>query len=490
MQSTAEVLGFLANNPPPLSPLHAIPVISIAPQSLASLSRVLNRLRAFFRTKLDIQSVFDTTFARHLALTEHVKEFQERRKMHSASNPQLPMLASACPGWVCYAEKTHAEMLPFMGNTKSPQQVMGTLVKKWMGSKFSKTPDKIYHITIMPCYDKKLEASRKDFYDEIYSTRDVDCVLTTGELEKLMCDRGFNLRLPVLNEDQPLPSTPDNIPDLIQHAGSSSGSYLQQLINSLSSDILNPIVGTRRIRSDYEEHTLTNADTGEIVFRGAKCYGFRNLQNIVRKVGKDNGLAVGRGAAAGRMRGRSTGGPTLRAIARKRAIARAGGDDAAATEGSDAPRGYDYVEVMACPGGCVNGGGQLKPAKQNVNQNDVLLDSEGFSRDWELAGARVDMTPGEGMMASERWGDKDWIKRVEDAYWRDYPTPPVTPPQSVCSDDRGALSNAPETYTSADELAEHVLEGLTHGDEVRRKDLFRTQYHAVESDVIGLAVKW
>ena len=52
---------------------------------------------------------------------------------------QLPMLASACPGWVCYAEKTHSEMLPFISRTKSPQQVMGTLVKNWLGSKWGKT---------------------------------------------------------------------------------------------------------------------------------------------------------------------------------------------------------------------------------------------------------------------------------------------------------------------------------------------------------------
>src|SRR5260370_38305268 len=184
MQSTAEVLSFLENNPPPSSPDHSTPVISVAPQSLASLSAsisssdgpaislraILSRVRAFFRTKLQISYVFDTTFARHLALMEHVNEFQERWQSHSSSNPQLPMLTSAFPGWVCYAEKTHAEMLPFMGNTKSPQQVVGLLTKRWMGPKCSNTyanpfinqdlfthschrPDKMYHVAVMPCYD-------------------------------------------------------------------------------------------------------------------------------------------------------------------------------------------------------------------------------------------------------------------------------------------------------------------------------------------------
>lgn len=65
-----------------------------------------------------------------MALQEHIREFLERKK-----DAKLPMLASACPGWICYAEKTHAEMLPFIASTKSPQQIMGTLVKTWMGMK-------------------------------------------------------------------------------------------------------------------------------------------------------------------------------------------------------------------------------------------------------------------------------------------------------------------------------------------------------------------
>lgn len=73
---------------------------------------------------------------------EHVNEFHDRKQASAASGGveggQLPMLASACPGWVCYAEKTHAEMLPFISRTKSPQQVMGTIVKEWLGPQWGK----------------------------------------------------------------------------------------------------------------------------------------------------------------------------------------------------------------------------------------------------------------------------------------------------------------------------------------------------------------
>lgn len=152
-------------------------MISISPQSLASLAaaasassstpssstsqhptpkQILHRVREFCIQALGFTSVFDTTFARHLALREHVAEFEERwnsaedggggsegavngRDDNIGEKPQrLPMLASSCPGWICYAEKTHSEMLPFISRTKSPQQVMGTLVKNWMGAKWGK----------------------------------------------------------------------------------------------------------------------------------------------------------------------------------------------------------------------------------------------------------------------------------------------------------------------------------------------------------------
>lgn len=138
LQSHIEVLSFLSANEK-----RAIPVMSIAPQALASLAaslpkpttlrQVLHRVRAFCTQVLGFVHVFDTTFARHVSLKEHVKEFEERR-----AQGNLPMLASACPGWICYAEKAHPGMLPFIAKTKSPQQIMGTLVKKWLGEKWGK----------------------------------------------------------------------------------------------------------------------------------------------------------------------------------------------------------------------------------------------------------------------------------------------------------------------------------------------------------------
>ncbi|KAJ3558167.1 hypothetical protein NM688_g1082 [Phlebia brevispora] len=315
MQSHTEVLNFLANNPEDICVSHKVPVISIAPQSLASLAasvssssttpvtqrQILRRVEAFCKTVLGFAHVYDTTFARHIALLEHTREFAERKN----GGGQLPMLASACPGWVCYAEKTHAEMLPFISRSKSPQQAMGSLVKEWMAVKWGKRH--VYHVTVMPCYDKKLEASRQDFFNDVYSTRDVDCVLTTGELDLMMREKGWDISSAVPGEnDEHVPSVPTpqdgygptvdiRLPELVSHAGTSSGSYLQTLIASITENAAQPLeLDIRSMRSsDYEEYILTERESGKVVFRGAKCYGFRNLQNLVRKVGRDAGVHNG-----------------------------------------------------------------------------------------------------------------------------------------------------------------------------------------------------
>ena len=106
------------------------------------------------------------------------------------------MLTSACPGWICYAEKTHGNfILPYISKVKSPQTVMGTLVKNKMSQKYGVTPDRIYHMTVMPCFDKKLEASREDFYNDVYKSRDVDLVITSLEIEGMLQEKEKNIHL-------------------------------------------------------------------------------------------------------------------------------------------------------------------------------------------------------------------------------------------------------------------------------------------------------
>lgn len=380
------------------------------------------------------------------------------------------------------------------------------------------SPDQIYHVTVMPCYDKKLEASRQDFYSEAYATRDVDCVITTGELQLLMQEKGWDLSVPVPDENVPQrhdvgaalgpeaavedrrPASGRGtgaadlaFPELLIHPGTSSGSYLHSVISNLiatAADSGALELATKTVRTaDYEEYTLTDRVTGEVVFRGAKCYGFRNLQNVVRKVGRNAGVQVGRGAA-GRLAGAG-----LRARGRAVRKGAAGAEGAA----QDESRGYDYVEVMACPSGCVNGGGQLRPVQAAAGRS---ADEEGFARNWAETGVKMDFDePLPAAPVGPKWGDREWTRKVEAAYWRTFPTPPPTPPAD------GAPIGTGQTFEAADRFAGRVLvettkpgetvqEGVkwtTKLDEVaeaRRQQLFRTQYRAVESEVVGLAVKW
>ncbi|KAI0256089.1 iron hydrogenase [Lactifluus subvellereus] len=569
LQSHTEVLTVLTANPSSGTPGHRIPVLSIAPQSLASLAaafspaisgapvplaRMLRRVRAFATRILGFAYVYDTTFAREIALREHVREFFERKERAAGgSSGALPMLSSACPGWVCYAEKTHGEMLPFIAATKSPQQVMGTLVKEWLAPHYwDKHPNEVYHVTVMPCYDKKLEASRSDFHNELYATRDVDCVLTTGELLLLAREHDVDLSLPVPDEDTPrsLSSAFESdtatpvLPDLLTPPGSSSGSYLHSLMLAVARTYPHPLtLESKALRSaDYVEHTLRDSSSGATVFRGATCYGFRNLQNVVRRVGRAAGVQVGRGAA-----GRLVGG--LRSGGANRASATTAGGNGTSASSAAA---YDYVEVMACPGGCVGGGGQLRgPEKKKrgptTRTTTSAADAEGLARDWAAEGVHADPgqegpprgTAGARPEAAETpWGTRAWTREVEHAYWggpapeQALPTPPASPkpraspspPGAGCGASAGAAERGHHAGGPALDLGSNLewvealvvrvlrellpLCALQARDEAgsgaglemsvamddtaeaRRRGFFRTQYRAVESEVVGLGVKW
>ena len=185
-------------------------VVSIAPQSRASLAYAAGlstldaakRLTGFFKA-MGVARVYDTTAARDFSLLEAREEFVERFRASKAANDNqnnqnnqnnatpnpLPVLASACPGWVCYAEKQSPAVLPHISHVKSPQQIMGTVVKRRVAAALGLDPGAVFHVAVMPCYDKKLEASREDFREgegDVAPVPDVDCVLTTGEVAELL----------------------------------------------------------------------------------------------------------------------------------------------------------------------------------------------------------------------------------------------------------------------------------------------------------------
>ncbi|XP_074613137.1 putative cytosolic Fe-S cluster assembly factor v1g210509 [Acropora palmata] len=316
-------------------------IVSISPQSRASvavkfklgLTETAQKLTKFFKD-LGVQHVFDTTFSRDFSLAESQREFVERLKnFQDGEKNAIPMLASACPGWVCYAEKTHGSyILPYISTTKSPQQIMGSLVKNYFATSLAKSPDQIYHVTVMPCYDKKLEASREDFYNDIYRTRDVDCVISTVELEKMFEEKGVNF-MELENTELDIQFSSVCGDELLSHSGGGSGGYLEHIFTYAAKECFEKTVSDIKYKTlrnkDFKEVTLQVDGKDELKF--AAAYGFRNIQNLVQKI----------------KRGKSP---------------------------------YHFVEVMACPSGCLNGGGQIRPgdgqsSKELISTLDELYNS-------------------------------------------------------------------------------------------------------------------
>ncbi|EPB83346.1 hypothetical protein HMPREF1544_09879 [Mucor circinelloides 1006PhL] len=395
---------------------HRTIVISISPQSRASLAakyqltplQVHRKLVYFFKHFLGAHHVFDTSFTQDLSLVESAREFVDRFKRYMQNGAPIhpvPMLASSCPGWVCYAEKTHGEVLPYITAAKSPQQMMGSLVKDYFAKKSGLTPDQIYHVSIMPCYDKKLEASRPDFFLEQYNTREVDCVLTTSEIDKMLIEQNLDFRQmtespidDMFNKVGIDPAT--QIETVYGVSGSSSGGALEYIFATAAKELFNihnvpadplhmasanVIVKTGK-NADVKEYMLV-AEDGRVLLRFATAYGFRNIQNVVRKIKTGN-------------------------------------------------TNFHYIEVMACPGGCANGGGQLTPAA--VESEQVV-------------------------------NAKDWVGHVENIYKSS---------QGVKPEDNQVIK---DLYN----------EWIGDPSSERAHQLLRTQYHAVTQNLGNpLATKW
>ena len=340
--------------------------------------------------------VVDTNKMRETCLVLGAEEVAE--SLRNKSTPR-PVLTSACPGWICYAEKTHPHVLPHLSKLKSPQALTGTLLKSSLSKTLGIHPSQIWHLAVMPCFDKKLEASREelthrywqpdDIIDEINNpVRDVDCVITARELLSLAQTRDIQLSsLPLrpLNSQHQIPF-PDK--QIAQHlfpkprrrraqsqsptAGTSGGYLYHILLSQQSSHPGSTITIQRGRNADVIDYTLVSP-TGATLFKAARYYGFRNIQNLVRKL---------KPAKASRMPGA--------AVKMKPKAKGASGTDLA------------YVEVMACPGGCTNGGGQMR--LEDVAE--VLPLTRGEEVDNKVAALK-------GPAQSQ----KEWLGRVDEAYF-------------------------------------------------------------------------
>ena len=252
--------------------------------------------------RLGFDKVFDTDFAADLTIVEEANELVERIK----NGGVLPMITSCSPGWVKFCEYYYPDMIDHLSSCKSPQQMAGAVIKTYYAEKAGIDPKKIVSVSVMPCTAKKFEIGRED--QSAAGVPDVDIAITTRELSRMIMRAGLNFNaLPDEEFDNPL--------------GEDTGAAV---IFGATGGVMEAAL---RTANDW----LTGKDNTDIDFTALR--GTAGLkQATVNIAGNDIKVAVASGAAAAKV-----------VMDRMKA---------------GNPDGWTFVEIMGCPGGCVNGGGQ------------------------------------------------------------------------------------------------------------------------------------
>lgn len=250
---------------------------------------------------LGFDAVFDTDFAADLTIMEETTELIERVK----KNENLPILTSCCPGWVKFFEHQFPDLIHIPSSAKSPQQMFGAIAKTYYAAKQGIAPANLTVVSVMPCLAKKYEASREEFARD--GVRDVDVVISTRELAGMIKEAGIQFsELEESEFDNPL--------------GESTGAAV---IFGATGGVLEAAL---RTAADW----LTGKDLEEIDFEAV-----RGLSGIKEASVDVAGMKLKVAIASGLGNARKL----LERI-------RSGKAD------------YHAIEIMACPGGCLNGGGQ------------------------------------------------------------------------------------------------------------------------------------
>jgi len=259
--------------------------------------------------KMGFDHVFDTTFSADLTIMEESAELIDR----VSNNGSLPMITSCCPAWVKYAEEFAADFIPNISSCKSPQQMLGAVIKSYFSKKQGIKPEDIYSVSIMPCTAKKFEAQREDMTHNGIS--DVDAVMTTREFAQLIKMYGIDMH-------RMEPQMADSPHGVRSSAGKLFGA---------SGGVMEAAIRTAYFKLTGEE--LVN-------FKVNAVRGLDGRKETKIKVGDlEIGVAVVSGLENARI--------LLDEI-------RNGKDD------------IHFIEVMACPGGCIAGGGQHIGAEEEA----------------------------------------------------------------------------------------------------------------------------
>lgn len=255
--------------------------------------------------------VFDTNFAADLTIMEEGNELLERIK----SGKPLPMFTSCCPGWVDYCEKKYPDLIPHLSSCKSPQEMQGAMIKTYFAQKNNLKPEEIYNVSIMPCTAKLYESTRD-------GSKNYDQVLTTRELAMLLKEAGIDFAN--IAEDKA-----DSIMGTYSGAGTIFG---------VTGGVMEAAVRTAYFLTEKKElgpieykdvRGLAGTKLAEVTLGG------KTLRiMVIHQIGKVDGVleTVRRELAAGK------------------------------------EPSYHFIEVMACRGGCIGGGGQPYGVTDEIRQ--------------------------------------------------------------------------------------------------------------------------
>ncbi len=254
--------------------------------------------------KIGVDYVFDTNLTADLTIMEEGSEFLDR--LTHREEHQWPMFTSCCPGWIRFAKTQAPDLLENLSTAKSPQQMFGTMAKTYMAWRLGIDPDKIFSVSVMPCTAKKYERTVNEVQDSGHG-KDVDLVLTTREIDRIIRYDGIE---------------PDELYDVPFDDVFGEGSGAGVIFGSTGG------VMEAALRSAYFLATGTNPDPDAFSqVRGSG--GWREA--TFNLAGQELNIAIVSGLG------------NVRKLVE------------AVRQGKEH---YDFVEVMACPGGCVGGGGQ------------------------------------------------------------------------------------------------------------------------------------
>lgn len=282
---------------------------------------VEHKLAAGLR-KLGVDYVFDTSWAADLTIMEEAAELQNRLERYFSGDKsvKLPMLTSCCPSWVKFIEQNYGDMLDVPSSAKSPMQMFATVAKDIWAKEKGLKRDEVTSVAIMPCIAKKYEASRPEFSRGL--NYDVDYVITTRELIKIFQDSGIDLKTIEGEEIDQVMGEYTGGGIIFGRTGGVIESALRTALENMTGEKIEN-VEFESLRG-FDGFRSCDVEVGDIKLRIGVAHGLKEAGKMLDKI-------------------------------------------------RDGEEFFHAIEIMACPGGCVGGGGQPKVRKNK----DAILQKRG-----------------------------------------------------------------------------------------------------------------